>query len=139
MTLAMDQSEVVIENSNYYCRQCSSCRSWIYSTTSIEHLEQTFTSPDGRPLETCQKCHAENEQMSEVLRILHWACKASENNPKMQRDICRFIDCEAFMKRFKRPYEEAMRSSRVNKVHTMRKAPRSYDYRRTHDDKGREN
>ncbi|KAK9371761.1 uncharacterized protein V1513DRAFT_454661 [Lipomyces chichibuensis] len=53
---AMDQIKAVTENSPY-CRRCSSCRCWIRCTT-IEELQQIFSSLDGRPLKSCQKCRA---------------------------------------------------------------------------------
>ncbi|KAK9327510.1 hypothetical protein V1520DRAFT_42227 [Lipomyces starkeyi] len=52
----MDQTEVAIEDS-HYCPRCSSCHCWIRCTT-IEELQQIFSSLEGRPLKTCQRCRA---------------------------------------------------------------------------------
>ncbi|KAK9345933.1 hypothetical protein V1522DRAFT_405779 [Lipomyces starkeyi] len=68
----------------------------------------------------------------EIPRILHWSSgEQCESNPRMQRDICRFISNKAaFIAQFKRPYEEAVGTSRSVSSHTMRKAPKSYYYSR---------
>ncbi|KAK9235732.1 hypothetical protein V1525DRAFT_320589, partial [Lipomyces kononenkoae] len=51
---AMDQSEVIVEDSKY-CRKCASCRSWIRCET-LQGLHQMFVGIDGKPLKSCQRC-----------------------------------------------------------------------------------
>ncbi|KAK9481453.1 hypothetical protein V1527DRAFT_493571 [Lipomyces starkeyi] len=82
-----------------------------------------------------------DEESLGLLRILHWATgDQCENNPRMQRDICRSIRSpEELIKKFKRPYEEALGSSRAMPGHTMRKAPKSYYYMRPNNDYAKEN
>ncbi|KAK9390252.1 hypothetical protein V1515DRAFT_589684 [Lipomyces mesembrius] len=68
----------------------------------------------------------------ELLRVLHWASGTEcQSNPRMQRDVCGVIrNPDAFMARFKRPYEEAMDTARSAGKQTMRKSPKSYYYMR---------
>ncbi|KAK9364466.1 hypothetical protein V1509DRAFT_650584 [Lipomyces kononenkoae] len=74
-----------------------------------------------------------DEDIKEFLRVVHWASGPEcESNPRMQRAFYRhFSNKEAsFLSEFKRPYEEAVGTSRSGSSNTMRKAPRSYYYSR---------
>ncbi|KAK9347858.1 hypothetical protein V1522DRAFT_419843 [Lipomyces starkeyi] len=96
--------------------------------TYAEELESFQLLPSENP-ETAED---NDEESMELLRILHWASgEQCASNPRMQRDICRFITNPAsFIAHFKRPYEEALGSSRSELNHTMRKAPKTYYYMR---------
>ncbi|KAK9364360.1 hypothetical protein V1509DRAFT_636632 [Lipomyces kononenkoae] len=63
---------------------------------------------------------------------MHWTTgEQCQSNPRMQRDLCRYISNTAeFNAQFKRPYEEALGTARSAPSNTMRKAPRSYFYMR---------
>ncbi|KAK9487534.1 hypothetical protein V1527DRAFT_495035 [Lipomyces starkeyi] len=84
------------------------------------------------PCEDPEAKEENDEEAMELLRILHWASgEQCQSNPRMQRDISRFIsNPAAFIAHFKRPYEEALGTTRSEPSHTMRKAPKSYFYMR---------
>ncbi|KAK9488981.1 hypothetical protein V1527DRAFT_456785 [Lipomyces starkeyi] len=61
-------------------------------------------------------------------------------NPRMQRDFCRSIRSpKNLIKKFKRPYGEALGSSRAIPGRTMRQASNSYYYMRPNNDYAKEN
>ncbi|KAK9341844.1 hypothetical protein V1522DRAFT_433108 [Lipomyces starkeyi] len=96
--------------------------------TYAEELESFQLLPSEYP-ETVEE---DDEESMELLGILRWAVgDQCASNPRMQRDICRFIpNAGSFIAHFKRPYEEALGRSQSEVNHTMRKAPTTYYYMR---------
>ncbi|KAK9377575.1 uncharacterized protein V1513DRAFT_7, partial [Lipomyces chichibuensis] len=82
-------------------------------TRSLTYAEE-LASLELLPSEHPEAAEENDEESMELLRILHWATgEQCESNPRMQRDICRFISNQVtFIARFKRPYEEAMGTAR---------------------------
>ncbi|KAK9493602.1 hypothetical protein V1508DRAFT_77830 [Lipomyces doorenjongii] len=74
----------------------------------------------------------DDETSREVREIMNWATSdGSRSNPRMQRDVSSFIgNQENFVARYKRPYQEAMGSTRSADGQTMRDAARSYYFMR---------
>ncbi|KAK9248555.1 hypothetical protein V1506DRAFT_452585, partial [Lipomyces tetrasporus] len=74
----------------------------------------------------------DDEPLRELREIMNWATgDGSRSNPRMQRDVCSFVrDQEGFLSRYKRPYEEAIGSTRSADNQTMREAARSYYFMR---------
>ncbi|KAK9482842.1 hypothetical protein V1527DRAFT_475116 [Lipomyces starkeyi] len=67
------------------------------------------------------------------MRVVHLTTGPEcESNPRMQRAFYRHFSNKAVscLSEFRRPYEEAVATSRSVSSNTMRKAPKSYYYSR---------
>ncbi|KAK9334647.1 hypothetical protein LIPSTDRAFT_4684 [Lipomyces starkeyi NRRL Y-11557] len=91
---------------------------------NVVHTDKDFRV---LPSENPETVEENDEGSMEPLGILRWAFgDQCASNPRMQRDICRFIpNAGSFIAHFKRPYEEALGRSQSEVNHTMKKPRRA--------------